>query len=111
MVNELTKQIIAEACAQEYASLGITNDVNSLYVGNSSGIIQGNYLGKTKKQMPTIGSWYRRILLNASQNNNPDYRMQFSYLTKVMKQYVREYNGQMSYFDGQSTFDLLEGTV
>ena len=111
MVNELTKQIIAEACAQEYASLGITNDVNSLYVGNSSGIIQGNYLGKTKKQMPTIGSWYRRILLNASQNNNPDYRMQFSYLTKVMKQYVREYNGQMSYFDGQSTFDLLEGTT
>ena len=111
MVNELTKQIIAEACAQEYASLGITNDVNSLYVGNPSGIIQGNYLGKTKKQMPTIGSWYRRILLNASQNNNPDYRMQFSYLTKVMKQYVREYNGQMSYFDGQSTFDLLEGTT
>lgn len=111
MVNELTKQIIAEACAQEYASLGITNDVNSLYVGNSSGIIQGNYLGKTKKQMPTIGSWYRRILLNASQNKNPDYRMQFSYLTKVMKQYVREYNGQMSYFDGQSTFDLLEGTT
>ena len=111
MVNELTKQIIAEACAQEYASLGITNDVNSLYVGNSSGIIQENYLGKTKKQMPTIGSWYRRILLNASQNKNPDYRMQFSYLTKVMKQYVREYNGQMSYFDGQSTFDLLEGTT
>jgi len=111
IVNELTKQIIAEACAQEYASLGITNDVNSLYVGNSSGIIQGNYLGKVKKQMPTIGSWYRRILLNASQNKNPDYRMQFSYLTKVMKQYVREYNGQMSYFDGQSTFDLMEGTT
>ena len=111
IVNELTKQIIAEACAEEYASLGITNDVNSLYIGNSSRIIQGNFLGKTKKKMPTIGSWYRRILLNASQNKNPDYRMQFSYLTKVMKQYVREYNGQMSYFDGQSTFDLLEGTT
>ena len=27
-----------------------------------------------------------------------------------MRQYVREFNGQMSYFDGQSTFDLLEGT-
>ena len=26
-----------------------------------------------------------------------------------MKQYVRELNGQMAYFDGQSTFDLLEG--
>ena len=61
--------------------------------------------------MPTIGSWYHRILLNASQNKNPDYREHYSYLTKVMKQYVREYNGQMSYFDGQSTFDLLEGTT
>ena len=26
-----------------------------------------------------------------------------------MKQYVRECNGQMAYFDGQSTFELLEG--
>lgn len=111
IVNELTKQIIAEACAEEYASLGITNDVNSLYVANSSGMLRGDYLGKRKKPMPTIGSWYRRILLNASQNKNPDYRMQFSYLSKVMRQYVREYNGQMSYFDGQSTFDLFEGTT
>ena len=26
-----------------------------------------------------------------------------------MRQYVREYDGQMAYFDGQSTFELLEG--
>lgn len=26
-----------------------------------------------------------------------------------MKQYIREYNGQMAYFDGQSTFELLDG--
>ena len=26
-----------------------------------------------------------------------------------MKQYIREYDGQMAYFDGQSTFELLEG--
>ena len=26
-----------------------------------------------------------------------------------MKQYVREYQGQMAYFDGQSTFELLDG--
>lgn len=25
-----------------------------------------------------------------------------------MKQYIREYDGQMAYFDGQSTFDLLD---
>ena len=28
-----------------------------------------------------------------------------------MKQYIREYDGQMAYFDGQSTFDLLDGTL
>jgi len=110
-VNEVTKQIIAEAAAEEYASLGITNDVNSLYAVDRSNVNSSNYLGRKKKPMPTIGSWYRRILLNANQNQNPDYRIHYSYLTKVMKQYVREYNGQMSYFDGQSTFDLLEGTT
>ena len=110
-VNEVTKQIIAEAAAEEYASLGIVNDVNSLYAIDQKGVIQNEYLGRKKKPMPTIGSWYRRILLNASQNKNPDYRIHYSYLSKVMRQYVREYNGQMSYFDGQSTFDLLEGTT
>ena len=109
-VNEVTKQIIAEAAAEEYSALGITNDVNSLYERNINGIVQNNYLGRTKKKMPTIGSWYRRLLTNANQNTNPDYRVHYSYLVKVMKQYVRELNGQMAYFDGQSTFDLLEGT-
>ena len=109
-VNEVTKQIIAEAAAEEYASLGITNDVNSLYERNINGIVQNNYLGRTKKKMPTIGSWYKRLVTNANQNTNPDYRVHYSYLVKVMKQYVREFNGQMAYFDGQSTFDLLEGT-
>ena len=109
-VNEVTKQIIAEAAADEYVSLGINNDVNSLYERNINGIVQNNYLGRTKKKMPTIGSWYKRLLTNANQNTNPDYRVHYSYLVKVMKQYVRELNGQMAYFDGQSTFDLLEGT-
>ena len=109
-VNEVTKQIIAEAAAEEYAALGITNDVNSLYERNINGLVQNNYLGRTKKKMPTIGSWYRRLVTNANQNTNPDYRVHYSYLVKVMRQYVRELNGQMAYFDGQSTFDLLEGT-
>ena len=108
-VNEVTKQIIAEAAAEEYAALGITGDVNSLYQKNMDGVLQNNYLGRTKKKMPTIGSWYRRLVANANQNTNPDYRTHYSYLVKVMKQYVRELNGQMAYFDGQSTFDLLEG--
>jgi len=111
-VNELTKQIISEAVAEEYAALGITNNIESLYTRDENGgriNISENYLGRTKKEMPTIGSWYRRICRKAQENENPDYRFHYSYLVKVMKQYVREYQGQMAYFDGQSTFELLEG--
>lgn len=108
-VNELTKQIIAESVAEEYEQRGINNDINSLYVEDTKKSFSKNYLGRTKKQMPTIGSWYKRIVEKSRQNENPDYRFHYSYLIKVMKQYVREYNGQMAYFDGQSTFELLEG--
>ena len=111
-VNELTKQIISEAVAEEYAALGITNNIESLYQRDENGgpvDISQNYLGRTKKDMPTIGSWYKRICRKAQENENPDYRFHYSYLVKVMKQYVREYQGQMAYFDGQSTFELLDG--
>ena len=110
-VNELTKQIISEAVAEEYAALGITNNVESLYQRDENGQInlKENYIGRVKKEMPTIGSWYKRIVRKAQENENPDYRFHYSYLVKVMRQYVREYQGQMAYFDGQSTFELLEG--
>ena len=108
-VNELTKQIIAESVAEEYAALGITSNPNSLFQANTRENASGNMLAKQKKQMPTIGSWYRRIKAKSQENDNPDYQFHYSYLLKVMKQYIREYDGQMAYFDGQSTFDLLEG--
>ena len=107
-VNELTKQIIAESVAEEYASHGITNDPASLYTGSSTRM-QGDRIFKEKKQMPTIGSWYKRIVKKSKDNENADYKFHYSYLLKVMKQYIREFNGQMAYFDGQSTFELLEG--
>ena len=107
-VNELTKQIISESVAEEYAKLGITNNVNSLYINKKPGL-DVDFLGSKKKQMPTIGTWYHRLLRKAEDNQNPDYRFHYSYLVKVMRQYLREYNGQMAYFDGQSTFELLDG--
>ena len=106
-VNELTKQIIAEAVAEEYEAAGITSNPNSLYE-NSGNSNRGDKLYKDKKKMPTIGSWYKRIVKKAQENSNDDYSFHYSYLLKVMKQYIRAYNGQMAYFDGQSTFDLLE---
>ena len=105
-VNEITKQIIAEAVAEEYQALGINNNPNSLYSDDEVSL--GGGLTRRKKQMPTIGSWYQRILQKAPMNENIDYQFHFSYLTKVMRQYTREYYGQMAYFDGQSTFDLLD---
>ena len=107
-VNEVTKQIIAESVAEEYEAIGITNNVNSLYKSDITLIKEGQ-IEKEKKEMPTIGSWYKRILKKAKENQNSDYTKHYSYLIKVMKQYIREYDGQMAYFDGQSTFELLEG--
>ena len=108
-INEVTKQIIAESVAEEYAAYGITSDPSSIYETRNSN--NGDLLGRAKKKMPTIGSWYKRLQRNAETNENPDYRFHYSYLLKVMKQYIREYDGQMAYFDGQSTFDLLDGTL
>ena len=108
-VNELTKQIIAESVAEEYAARGINSNPASLYESAKVEINNNNMLAKEKKQMPTIGSWFKRIQKKAQDNTNPDYQYHYSYLLKVMKQYIREYDGQMAYFDGQSTFELLEG--
>ncbi len=107
-VNELTKQIIAEAVAEEYARCGITSDPNSLYEASQSNY-RKDALYKAKKEMPTIGSWYKTLVKKAKENTDSNYQFHYSYLVKVMKQYVRDCNGQMAYFDGQSTFELLEG--
>ena len=107
-VNELTKQIIAEIVYEEYAALGINSNPNSLYEQDDGGIINKNMLAKRRKPMPTIGSWYRRLAKKEQENENQNYEYHYSYLLKVMKQYTREYDGQMAYFDGQSTFDLLD---
>ena len=108
-VNELTKQIIAESVLEEYQAAGINYNPDNLFLSDATSINANDRLGRQKKDMPTIGSWYRRILAKGEQNTNTDYQFHYSYLTKVMRQYVREYDGQMAYFDGQSTFDLLDG--
>ena len=106
-VNEITKQIIAEIAGEEYQARGINNNPNSLY--DDDNVEFGVRLTRKKKELPTLGSWYRRLERKAQENTNVDYQFHFSYLIKVMRQYVREYDGQMAYFDGQSTFELLEG--
>ena len=106
-VNEITKQIFAEIAGEEYQARGINSNPNSLY--DDDNVEFGVRLTRKKKELPTLGSWYRRLIRKAQENDNTDYQFHFSYLIKVMRQYVREYDGQMAYFDGQSTFELLEG--
>ena len=104
-VTELTKQIIAEIVAQSYQAKGITNNVDSLYEDSNQ---NSDRLGRVKKQMPTISEWYDRLVEKRAENTNDTYKYHYDYLVKVMKQYCRKYNGQMAYFDGQSTFELLD---
>ena len=68
-VNELTKQIIAEIVSEEYKSLGITSDPESLYQEDVSG------LGKAKKEMPTISSWYERLVRKESEIGRESWRV------------------------------------
>ena len=110
-VNELTKQIIAESVSEEYQERGFNSNPNSLYIDSKETTLQDKMFSKPKKEMPTIGSWYKRIIRKAKENTNKNYDYHYSYLLKVMRQYVREYDGQMAYFDGQSTFDLLDDEV
>ena len=105
-VNELTKQIIAEIVAEAYAKKGITSDPESLYTTSA-----GAEISRVKKLMPTISEWYDLLLEKAESNTNDTYRYHYDYLTKVMRQFCKKYNGQMAYFDGQSTYDLLDGSA
>ena len=107
-VTELTKQIISEIVAEEYAERGFTNNIESLYLDSDT--VSGQVV-REKKPMPTISEWYDRLVEKAKENDNETYAFHYNYLTKVMKQYCRKYNGQMAYFDGQSTFELNEGCL
>ena len=107
-VNELTKQIIAEIVAECYVRKGIRNDLSTLYE-DASDVVNDNYVGKKKKMMPTISEWYEILEEKANENNTDTYAYHYNYLLKVMKQYCKKFDGQMAYFDGQSTFELMDG--
>lgn len=98
-VDEVTKQIISEVVASEYERVGITTNPSSIYE---------DIITHKKKKMPTIGSWYRALQEHAQMSENKDFKDNYNYLLKVMKQYIREFGGQLAYFDGQSTFDLYD---
>lgn len=107
-VNELTKQIIAEIVAELYVQFGINSDVNSIYKTEDA---SSGSLGRTKKDMPTISDWYDLLVKRAEEDKTDTYSYHYNYLLKVMKQYCKKFDGQMAYFDGQSTFELLDDNL
>ena len=110
-VNELTKQIIAEIVAEAYSRKGITNSVDSLYNDATNESALNNFLGLKRKPMPTISEWYDILVERAKEDTNETYVYHYNYLLKVMRQYCRKFDGQMAYFDGQSTFELMDGNL
>ena len=103
-VNEITKQIIAETVGEEYQAYGITNNPNSIYADDDVSL--GTRLTRKKKELPTIGSWYRRLLRKSQENDNIDYQFHFSYLIKVMRQYTRVFDVQIVSFYGRINYSI-----
>lgn len=104
-VNEVTRKIIKDIVAEEYADAGITNNPDSLYSAYGANLI-GTKITRNKRNLPTIGSWYKRLCQKAASNTNFDYKYHYEYLVKYMKDYVSELGGRISYYDGQSNYDL-----
>lgn len=107
--NHITKKIIEEIVAEEYQAAGITNNPESLYSSQGADLI-GTKIVRHKKPFPTIGSWYKRLCKKAEANTNTEYKYHYEYLIKYMKDFVNELGGRISYFDGQSNYELPQDT-
>src|SRR5574344_2514017 len=59
--------------------------------------------------MRTISYWYDILNEKSKQDTTETYTYHYNYLLKVMRQYCKKFDGQMAYFDGQSTFELMDG--
>ena len=113
-INEITRIEAATKTIEKLVDANPGASYGLIAMGSQAAVVvpitnDKETLNKEKKEMPTIGSWYKTLLQKAKENTDKNYEFHYSYLAKVMKQYVRELNGQMAYFDGQSTFELLDG--
>jgi hypothetical protein len=106
-VNNVTRKIIEETVVEEYKYVGIDSNPDCLYSSTGANLI-GTKIVRQKKAAPTIGSWYKRLCRKAESNTNIDTKYHYEYLVKYMKDYVSEENGKLSFFDGQTTYDLTQ---
>lgn len=98
-LTDIGLNIIRDIVKLEYSNTGlIDGDPDSLY------IIKNGM--KVKKDLPTLGSWYKTLQAHEGDYTNPTYKVEYDILLMVMKDYVRFMNGTKTYFDGQSRIPL-----
>jgi type IV secretory pathway VirB4 component len=90
--------LVEDAVLEEYRERGIGRKPDSLYeTGVSSG--DGFYLGRKKKEMPTLGSFVARLGKKEGGSR----------LATIMKPFLR--GGTMGIFDGQTNVELKDAPL
>jgi len=98
-LTDVGLNIIRDIVKLEYERVGLVDgDPDSLYVVRNG--------MKYKKELPTVGSWYKALQEHENDYLNPTYKVEYDILLMVMKDYVRFMNGTKTYFDGQSRIPL-----
>ncbi|MGE5329481.1 MAG: VirB4 family type IV secretion system protein [Deltaproteobacteria bacterium] len=104
-VNEVTIKIIQDTVAEEYSDLGITNNPDTIFSSTGANLV-GTKILRNTKLMPTIGSWYKRLCRKAEMNISIEQKYHYEYLVKYMRDYIKELDGSISYYDGQTNLDI-----
>lgn len=87
------KKIIVDVCKQLYHDLGIFDgDTESLYeIGTT--ITEGKIgSGRRKKQLPTMTSFYKKVLEEQKKNKNMFYTKAYEIICSSLSAYVKELN-------------------
>jgi type IV secretory pathway VirB4 component len=105
--NDITRMLIKDAVKAEYDRIGITESPDSLYNYEEERIVDGKIVGgKTKKEMPTLSTFYTQLKRLADENVNDTYQPYYDYLLKVLSDFCKVTRGSFTCFDGQSTVKL-----
>ena len=107
-----TEIILDEITQKEKRVLNVESkveDVTQAILTMAKGSTKSKEVNEITKQIisEVVSEEYRALGINSNPSSLYEDTADKSIL-KVMKQYIREYGGQLAYFDGQSTFDLAD---
>lgn len=90
--------LVEDAVQEEYREKGITKDPDSLYLSNVSSD-EGFYVGRKKKEMPTLSSFARRLSGKKGGER----------IATILKPFLK--GGTLGIFDGQSNVRLKDAPL